>query len=68
MSENVAFLAPVRRDNMELDLEAWLECYLADCEARGLTPRTLEWYRDRGLPDGGASGSARRAVSGGPDP
>ena len=48
MSENVAFLVPVRRDNVELDLDAWLECYLADCEARGLTPRTLEWYRDRG--------------------
>lgn len=48
MSENVAFLVPVRRDDVELDLDAWLECYLADCEARGLTPRTLEWYRDRG--------------------
>jgi hypothetical protein len=48
MSQNVAFLAPVRRDHLELDLQAWLECYLADCEARGLSPRTLEWYRDRG--------------------
>lgn len=33
---------------MELDLTAWLECYLADCEARGVSPRTLDWYRDRG--------------------
>jgi site-specific recombinase XerD len=48
MSENVAFLPPVRRDYLELDLQAWLECYLADCEARGLSPRTLEWYQDRG--------------------
>ena len=37
MSENVAFLVPVPRDDVELDLDAWLECYLADCEARGLT-------------------------------
>jgi hypothetical protein len=48
MSQNVAFPAPVRRDHLEFDLQAWLECYLADCEARGLSPRTLEWYRDRG--------------------
>lgn len=33
---------------LDLDLFAWLECYLADCEARGVTPRTLDWYRDRG--------------------
>jgi integrase/recombinase XerD len=33
---------------MELDLAAWLECYLADCEARGVSSRTLDWYRDRG--------------------
>jgi site-specific recombinase XerD len=33
---------------LDLDLAAWLECYLADCEARGISPRTLEWYRDRG--------------------
>lgn len=32
----------------ELDLAAWLECYLADCEARGVTARSLEWYEDRG--------------------
>src|SRR5688572_28334269 len=37
---------PVRA--VELTLEPWFECYLADCEARGLTERTLEWYRDRG--------------------
>lgn len=35
--------------DFDLDLEAWLEVYLADCEARGVSPRTLEWYRDRGL-------------------
>jgi site-specific recombinase XerD len=34
--------------NLDLDLNAWFECYLADCEARGLSPRTLAWYRDRG--------------------
>jgi len=33
---------------LDLDLHAWFECYLADCEARGLSPRTLAWYRDRG--------------------
>lgn len=33
---------------LDLDLRAWLECYLADCEARGVTSRTLVWYRDRG--------------------
>jgi site-specific recombinase XerD len=32
----------------DLDLATWLECYLADCEARGLSVRTLDWYRDRG--------------------
>jgi hypothetical protein len=32
-----------------LDLKAWFECYLADCEARGVTSRTLEWDRDRGV-------------------
>lgn len=34
--------------NLDLDLHAWFECYLADCEARGLSPRTIAWYRDRG--------------------
>lgn len=34
--------------NLDLDLNAWFECYIADCEARGLSPRTLAWYRDRG--------------------
>jgi site-specific recombinase XerD len=48
MSENLTLLAPFRPYHLELNLEAWLECYLADCEARGLSPRTLEWYRDRG--------------------
>jgi len=33
---------------LDLDLAGWLECYLADCEARGVTPRTLAWYSDRG--------------------
>lgn len=33
---------------LDLDLAAWLECYLADCEAREVSPRTLTWYRDRG--------------------
>lgn len=33
---------------LDLDLRAWFECYLADCEARGLTRRTLDWYGDRG--------------------
>lgn len=33
---------------VEMDLESWFECYLADCEARGLSERTLEWYEDRG--------------------
>ena len=33
---------------LDLDLDSWLECYLADCEARGVTARTLGWYRDRG--------------------
>jgi site-specific recombinase XerD len=36
------------KHDFDLDLATWLECYLADCEARGLSPRTLEWYRDRG--------------------
>lgn len=34
--------------NLDLDLRAWFECYLADCEARGLSRRTIDWYRDRG--------------------
>ncbi|MGH2710273.1 MAG: tyrosine-type recombinase/integrase [Actinomycetota bacterium] len=46
MSQAVAHIGARREP--ELDLEVWLECYLADCEARGLTARTLEWYRDRG--------------------
>lgn len=33
---------------LDMDLESWFECYLADCEARGLSVRTLEWYEDRG--------------------
>jgi hypothetical protein len=33
---------------VDMDLESWFECYLADCEARGLSVRTLEWYEDRG--------------------
>jgi site-specific recombinase XerD len=33
---------------LDLDLPAWFECYLADCQARGVTPRTYEWYSDRG--------------------
>lgn len=33
---------------LEMGLEEWFECYLADCEARGLSERTLEWYEDRG--------------------
>lgn len=45
-------LAPLRAVGpppaLDLDLRAWLECYLADCEARGVTSRTLDWYRDRG--------------------
>ncbi|MBA3629464.1 MAG: tyrosine-type recombinase/integrase [Actinobacteria bacterium] len=49
---NVHYLADQRSSSgtfpIELDLAAWLECYLADCEARGVTERTLEWYRDRG--------------------
>ncbi|MGH9890764.1 MAG: tyrosine-type recombinase/integrase [bacterium] len=46
MSQAVAHIGARREP--ELDLTVWLECYLADCEARGLTARTLEWYRDRG--------------------
>jgi integrase/recombinase XerD len=46
MSQAVAVIGARREP--ELDLTVWLECYLADCAARGLTPRTLEWYRDRG--------------------
>lgn len=46
MSQAVAVIGARREP--ELDLGVWLECYLADCAARGLTPRTLEWYRDRG--------------------
>jgi integrase/recombinase XerD len=40
---------PGRDFGLDLDLRAWFDCYLADCEARGVTPRTLEWYRDRGF-------------------
>jgi integrase/recombinase XerD len=44
-----ATIPTVRRDAAwNLDLQTWFECYLADCEARGVSPRTLEWYRDRG--------------------
>lgn len=46
MSQAVVHLEA--RHEPDLDLAVWLECYLADCEARGLTTRTLEWYRDRG--------------------
>lgn len=46
MSQAVAVIDA--RKESELDLGVWLECYLADCAARGLTPRTLEWYMDRG--------------------
>jgi site-specific recombinase XerD len=46
MSRALTAIEP--RAEPELDLEVWLECYLADCEARGLSPRTIEWYRDRG--------------------
>lgn len=41
-------LRPAPAPALDLDLAAWLECYLADCEARGISPRTLSWYRDRG--------------------
>jgi site-specific recombinase XerD len=45
-----AAVPTMRRDvAWNLDLQAWFECYLADCEARGVTARTLEWYRDRGV-------------------
>lgn len=46
MSQAVPAIGP--RAEPELDLKVWLECYLADCEARGLSPRTIEWYQDRG--------------------